>query len=565
MAYLVFARKYRPQVFEEVIGQDQVTRTLQNAIRAGRVAHALLFAGPRGVGKTSAARILAKALNCKTGPTPVPCGKCDSCQEISSGVSMDVIEIDGASNRGINEIRELREKVKYAPARGRYKIFIIDEVHMLTPEAFNALLKTLEEPPGHVVFVFATTEPNKIPLTILSRCQRFDFKRIPLKGMMERLEEIAEREGVGISAKGLQLIARQAEGSMRDAQSLLDQVVSFAGNEIRDEDVAEVLGIVDRKLLYRVSLAIANQDGRGCLEVLNSLDQYGYDFRQFSRDLLNHLRNLMIVHIAENPENLLDLPGSEINELKGQAEGLELRRLQQCFDLLLQVDGDLSRSPFPKLILETALLKMVDMEPVVAVDELLKRLEALEDRLTGTRTAPGERPGEAGREGLGAGREAEALPESDGTKRAEGDGEGRGASALSEDLEKTWKGFLASANGENPVLGALLSHGRLLALNDRVMEIGFRKGSFYYDQVQEEPNRRAVAELTRAYFNRDLQPVFSIMGEASRASSRRKRDREADRERRMRREVLESPIVKDALEILEGEVEEVKVDTSSEP
>jgi len=241
MSYLVLARKWRPQLFEEVIGQRHITHTLQNAISQKRVAHAFLFTGARGVGKTSSARILAKALNCERGLRPNPCNECTTCQEITHGISMDVIEIDGASNRGIDEIRELRENVRYTPAKSRYKIYIIDEVHMLTKEAFNALLKTLEEPPPHIIFIFATTEPHKIPATILSRCQRYDFKRIPLREVVGSLKRIVEEERIQISQRGLLSIAQESEGSLRDAESLLDQVIAYAGKEIHDEDIEEAL------------------------------------------------------------------------------------------------------------------------------------------------------------------------------------------------------------------------------------------------------------------------------------------------------------------------------------
>jgi len=564
MSYLVFARKYRPQVFEEVIGQRHVTQTLQNAIAAGRVAHAFLFAGPRGVGKTSAARILAKALNCASGPTPTPCGECESCREISSGISMDVIEIDGASNRGINEIRELRENVKYAPARSPHKIFIIDEVHMLTPEAFNALLKTLEEPPGHIVFVFATTEPSKIPVTILSRCQRFDFRRIPLKEIVQRLEDIVEREGVTIGENSLLSLAREADGSMRDAQSLLDQVISFAGNEIRDEDVAEVMGVVDRTLLYEISQAIASRDARSCLEILDRLDQFGYDFRRFSRELLDHFRNLMVAQITETPGALLDLPKNEIDDLISQARGTDFRRVQQCFSILLRSDGDLSRSTFPKLILEMALLKMTDIQPVVAVDEILNRLEALEERLSQTGIQPLNQsdtdPSHNPEPGIPNGSEENAAS----LDKAMGSDEAlkpRTNGGSSEDLEVTWKSLLESTRRENPILGALLAHGQLAKVNDRVIEIGFRQGSFYYERIQEKVNKGALLEICRSLFGGDLQLSFSIIDKAPEFSATTGEKEETDRDRSLRKEILENPVVKDAMEILEGEIEEIKVGT----
>ncbi len=283
MEYLVLARKFRPQYFEEVVGQEHVVKTLKNAISQGRVAHAFLFAGPRGIGKTSVARILAKSLNCEKGPTPTPCGECANCKEITDGRSLDVREIDGASNRGIDEIRELRENVKFAPAASKYKVYIIDEVHMLTREAFNALLKTLEEPPAHVIFIFATTESHKVPATIMSRCQCYDFRRISLKEIIANLGKIAAAEGIQVSKSALGWIAEAGDGSMRDAQSVFDQVISYAGKEIKDADVEENLGLKDRKYLFALSAAWKCKKNAGaCLNILEegSLSG-GYRFKTF--------------------------------------------------------------------------------------------------------------------------------------------------------------------------------------------------------------------------------------------------------------------------------------------
>ncbi|MEJ2068394.1 MAG: DNA polymerase III subunit gamma/tau, partial [Deltaproteobacteria bacterium] len=260
MSYLVIARKYRPKTFDEVVGQGHVSRTLKNAIKIGRIAHAYLFSGPRGVGKTTVARIMAKALNCENGPTPDPCNKCKMCTGINEGSVTDVYEIDGASNTGVDDIRELRDNVRYLPASGRYNIYIIDEVHMLSINAFNALLKILEEPPAHVIFIFATTEPHKIPVTILSRVQRFDFRRLSLAEITGSLSQIAKEEGIKITDGALIIISREAEGSMRDAQSLMDQVVGFAGKEVTEADVREVLGLTDRELLFRMAGALMKKD-----------------------------------------------------------------------------------------------------------------------------------------------------------------------------------------------------------------------------------------------------------------------------------------------------------------
>ncbi len=277
MAYQVLARKWRPQSFEQLRGQAHIARALTNAIGSGRIAHAYLFTGIRGVGKTSAARVLAKALNCAEGPTPTPCNRCDSCREITDGKSPDVLEIDGASNTGVDDVRRLREAVRYPAVRGPYRVYIIDEVHMLSTAAFNALLKTLEEPPEHVVFVFATTDPHKIPVTILSRCQQFDFKRLSPRELTRLLGDVASAEGVSVDERSLATLAREADGSVRDGQSLLDQVISYAGNVVSYQDVRDVLGVVDRELLLGVARAVVQRDPRGVLDALAEAEQFGYD------------------------------------------------------------------------------------------------------------------------------------------------------------------------------------------------------------------------------------------------------------------------------------------------
>ena len=319
MSYEVLARKWRPQVFEDVIGQEHITRTLVNAIGTGRLAHAYIFGGPRGVGKTSVARIFAKAINCTTGKPGIPCNQCRSCREITNGNSVDVQEIDGASNRGIDEIRELRENAKYLPSASQYRIYVIDEVHMLTLPAFNALLKTLEEPPAHVKFIFATTESHKVPITILSRCQRFDFKRIPLPKIVAYLQKICRHEDIDIGTTALSMIAREAEGSMRDAESLLDQVIAFAGQTVSDSQVPEILGIIDRDLIFESSLAIIEGAASRCLTVVEKVYHQGYDIKEFYRTLMGQFRNLLVSLIAPG-ENLIDMTESDGEEIRRQAE-----------------------------------------------------------------------------------------------------------------------------------------------------------------------------------------------------------------------------------------------------
>jgi DNA polymerase-3 subunit gamma/tau len=386
MTYEVFARKWRPQVFEDVIGQDHVIHTLVNAIKTDRLAHAYLFSGPRGVGKTSIARILAKALTCAEGKPGIPCNRCHSCLEITQGSSVDVQEIDGASNRGIEQIRELRENIKYMPSSGPYRIYIIDEVHMLTLPAFNALLKTLEEPPGHVKFIFATTEPHKVPVTILSRCQKFDFKRIPLALLVKQMERITSEEGIQISRSGLTLIAREAEGSMRDAESLLDQVVSYTGPQVEDRQITDILGVIDRTLLFEASRAVLEGSAKTCIEIVDQVYNYGHDIKEFYRALMDQFRNLLMSLVAPY-DDLLDMVESDREALKVQAERAGKEKLQQILNYLIVREESLRFTSHPRLVLESIMIRLSQMGDVVALEELIRKLESLEKKLSSPRAS----------------------------------------------------------------------------------------------------------------------------------------------------------------------------------
>ncbi|WP_449244205.1 DNA polymerase III subunit gamma/tau [Desulfobacca acetoxidans] len=381
MSYQVLARKWRPQNFDEVVGQEHITRTLKNALESGRVAHAFLFSGPRGVGKTSVARILAKALNCAEGPTPTPCNRCQSCVEITQGHSLDVLEIDGASNRGIDEVRELRENIKYLPAHGSYKVFIIDEVHMLTKEAFNALLKTLEEPPPHAIFVMATTESHKVPVTILSRCQRYDFKRLSTAAIQAHLANLTAQEGWHLAPEGLLLIAQEAEGGMRDAQGLLDQVITFGGPEVSPPEIARILGVTDRLLLLQTLEAILNRQAAQLLDILAELHEHGHDLRRFFHDLLFFSRHLVIAALGPEVRRLADLADPEWDRLQEMARQTNLAHLFNLLTTLLKGEEELRRSPLPRLSLEILLLRLVSLEPLLDLPEWLTRLSALEMKL----------------------------------------------------------------------------------------------------------------------------------------------------------------------------------------
>jgi len=424
MSYLVLARKYRSQRFSELIGQEHVARTLSNAILQNRVHHAFLFTGARGVGKTSAARILAKALACEKGPTPDPCGVCDMCVEITAGRSVDVVEIDGASNTGVDDVRVLREGVRYLPAKARRKITIIDEVHMLSTSAFNALLKTLEEPPPHAVFIFATTEVHKIPTTILSRCQRYDFKLIPTERLVKHLTGILTAEKIGFEEEALRLIARQAAGSARDALSLLDQVIAYVGEGgITRAISSEVLGVADQRLLVGLASAVLDRNAADVLRTLARAADAGLDLGQLAKAFLSFLRDLEVVRRVADPTDLVDATIDELAEIRALAMRAEDRILGVMFDRWARAVDEATRSSSPRLIYEMALVDLCFAEPLEPLGDLLERLEDLEGRLTGS-AGSGSTPG-ANRP------ERRAAPRSTGAGGTAVEGFGAAAPAIS--------------------------------------------------------------------------------------------------------------------------------------
>ncbi|MBU0665055.1 MAG: DNA polymerase III subunit gamma/tau [Proteobacteria bacterium] len=391
MSYLVLARKARPQTFDEVVGQRPVVKTLQNSLLRDRVAHAILFSGVRGVGKTTLARIMAKAINCQQGPAENPCNVCESCRTITAGSSIDLYEIDGASNRGIQEIRELKEKIRFLPTSSRYKIIIIDEVHMLTTEAFNALLKTLEEPPAHVYFMFATTELHKIPITILSRCQRYELKRVAPIDMGKHLQKLAESEGVQIEQGALDLIVREADGSVRDGLSLLDQVFSFGEKNISTDDVIQVLGLVSREVVLKLTKALLEQDPVTAFQALEEIFSFGMDLKRFTTDLLGCFRALILCKI-KGCDELLDLAQQELVLFRELAGNHSSQTLHMKLTLLLQGVEEMRYSSQPRLAMETTFLKIIESSEVTPVTTLLSRLDSL---LAGAGEA-GQQSGQAG-------------------------------------------------------------------------------------------------------------------------------------------------------------------------
>ncbi|MBT3516797.1 MAG: DNA polymerase III subunit gamma/tau [Nitrospina sp.] len=379
MDFQVSARKWRPQKFSELIGQEHIVRTLRNAIELDKLAQAYLFSGTRGVGKTTTARILAKAINCAKGPVAEPCDECDFCQEIKLGNSIDVREIDGASNNSVAEARELIETIQYAASSSRYKVYIIDEVHMLSKSAFNALLKTLEEPPPKVVFLFATTELSKIPETILSRCQCFEFKPLSQRQIIEQLKIICNQEGIEVNGLGLEKIAKSGAGSMRDAQSLLDQVIAYCGNKIENDSVEEVLGVVGRTTLEKLVEHLIKKDSVQLLETVQSIVTDGKDLNFLCRDLAEYMRNLMIVKLSKTPDVLLDIQVCNFQVLQAQSKNFHVDELQQMFSVLSRAEMEMKRSSLAQMIFEMSILRLAEIRPFHSIDDMIKAINSLEE------------------------------------------------------------------------------------------------------------------------------------------------------------------------------------------
>ena len=484
MSYISLYRKWRSQNFDEVIGQAVIVQTLKNAIKNNRLAHAYLFSGPRGTGKTSTARILAKALNCEKGPTPDPCGKCANCEKIRQGHAVDVTEIDAASNRGIDEMRELRERVRYAPLEGRYKVFIIDEVHMLTAEAFNALLKTLEEPPVHTIFVLATTELQKVPLTIVSRCQRLDFCRLKLNEIKEHLLKIAKAEGFEIEEKALDLIGRSAEGAMRDAISLLDQLVSFSGHKIIYDDVVTLLGTADEELLFGFGGAIASGDTEKVLELVRKGMEEGRSMPQVTRDLVFHFRNLL--HLKVGSGEALELTSDYLTRLESQAQKFSLERIKEIIRNLSRAELDMKWHPHARLVLEVALLELLGERK----DEKIEVINVKEDQKI-------------------------RAPEGDDQKIRESE---------DKDLAKIrsrWNDILENMRKKSIYGFVSLHEGEPIELSDKgKLVIGFRKGySFHKERMEETKNKEALEESIREVLGQKIPVECVISDGGSRAPS----------------------------------------------
>ncbi|MDL1958697.1 MAG: DNA polymerase III subunit gamma/tau [Deltaproteobacteria bacterium] len=534
MSYLVLARKWRPQTFGEVVGQTHVTKTLQNALKNDCLAHALLFSGPRGVGKTSVARILAKAANCESGPAPDPCNKCGVCREITAGSSIDVQEIDGASNRGIDEIRELRENILFRPTRCRHRIYIIDEVHMLTGPAFNALLKTLEEPPSHVYFIFATTEPQKIPATIHSRCQHYEFRRLGTAELADHLGKIVQAEGMGLQQDAMLLLAREAEGSVRDSLSLLDQVAAYGATSLKE--VCEVLGVMGTQVLKELAIAILEGDVAKALRLIDEVYNFGGNIQKFATDLVVFFRHLVVLRNLgpEKAVTLMDLSRENVDEFFPVISKYSAHSLFQVLDALIKGQEAIYRSTTPRLSLEILVIRLCSMKEVVGLDDLLEKVDKL------LSSAP------IGKENFSKEplKEISAASENDSVTQT-----------TKECDPEIWTDFVDFVKEQSSFLGSLLvcCKGIETESNGNRIQLKCRPG-MQYDMLCEVDHQQRLRELAKKFFGRAIDLEVEGVCVADNGDARR-----TGKTCNLRDELIQSSLVQEAVKVFHARISDVRI------
>jgi DNA polymerase-3 subunit gamma/tau len=547
VSYEVFARKYRPQTFDDLVGQTHVSRTLKNAVAQNRLAHAYLFVGPRGIGKTSTARILAKALNCVNGPTVTPCGVCDNCREIAAGNSLDVIEIDGASNNGVEDVRQLRENVRYAPAKGRYKIYLIDEVHMLSSAAFNALLKTLEEPPAHVKFIFATTEPQKVLPTILSRCQRFDLHRIPANLIAQHLQFIAGKEKITLEPAAAHAIARGAEGGMRDAESMLDQLVAFCGEIISENDVLNVFGFTGEQTVVDLTGRILRSETAGALELLYQQCESGKDMMRLMSDLIVYLRDLLV--FKAKPDALSDDADLDLQKsLAAHAELIPTDRLLELIDQLAAAEGRMKWAPNKKLHFEVAIIKAIQSLGQVTLNEVIENLSALRDGKTvaaaSDRGSEESRAGKAGVDDPCNKTKTAHVAESPPKYKAF-------ETIVNVDSARVWERLNAKIPAQKGFLRTSAAAAHVLGIEGRNFQLGFSPGDKSMMEIlATQANRKFLETLLFEITGKDLTVKLTVNDQLpskqATASESGKGSRSED--------FKDDPLIQEALEMFKAQI-----------
>ncbi|MBN1497847.1 MAG: DNA polymerase III subunit gamma/tau [Spirochaetes bacterium] len=539
MSYQVTARKWRPQTFDEVVFQDHVSKTLKNSIEKGRISHAYLFSGPRGVGKTTMARILAKSINCETGPTPTPCGECNNCREIRNTTSFDVIEIDGASNNSVEDVRELRENVNFAPIKSRYKVYIIDEVHMLSPSAFNALLKTLEEPPPHIVFIFATTEIHKIPDTILSRCQKYFFKKIPVDTIVGHLNTIVRHEGLRISEKALYPIARAAEGSMRDAQSLLDQVISFSDqgrggdSEIGEEDALSILGIVPLESYITLLGAISDADASALMQEVHRVTTLGVDIPRYVNGFVDVLRTIRLLRNGVAVHELLGLSRDETGMIRDITGGFYDEELSMMFRIAGELQSEIRYSSNERINLEMSLLDMVAVKKAPTLASIIDRLD----------DAAGGPGAQSGNESAGSSNRPEpAARPVEGKKAGAPAGAARVDASAAKEIYRRWEDFLSSIRESKQYLHCILQPSAVRLVDD-ILYISYPGGAdhTYYSRILESRNLDLIKREMSALLGRSIRVMVAPEAAAAGPSGEKKGGQNAARAEKISENVPEDP------------------------